>query len=64
MKKQLKELGYEISSKYGYKYPKNVENQINRFYENYSDNWKRKLIYEYIILEWIIASKNKLLHFN
>lgn len=61
MKKELIEIAYQISEKYEWKQrPQNVENQIKRFYENKNE---RKLRYELVILERIIAYQKKLFKF-
>ena len=41
------------------KRPQNVENQIKRFWDT-KDGQKRKIIYEYIQLEWIISEYGKI----
>ena len=49
-----------IYSKYwGKPRPKNVENQIKRYWET-TDTEKRKIIYQLIELEWVIAEYGKL----
>jgi hypothetical protein len=39
--------------------PQNVGNQIKRFWDT-KDGQKRKIIYEYIQLEWIISEYGKI----
>ena len=46
---------YFIAEKYHYKKrPQNVEKQIKRFWDT-KDEQKRKIIYEYSQLEWILV---------